>query len=156
MPPPRQSRQVITFDDLQLQQAIAELFNEQGFVKSELLLISDQGREWILQQVISKLPHEMVGEYRFEHILLSVNQFRKMDKVSRVKRLLIIQHARKMQKAECFYRGKLATNCSDEVDLDRIKPGKREGEYTIENTVLSCSHHNRSRGKKEVEQFWKQ
>ena len=156
MPPPRQLRQSITFDDLPLQQAIAELFNEQDFVRSELLLIAEEDREWILQQVIFKLPHDMIGKYRFEHILLSVNQFRKMDKVSRAKRLLVIQHSRKMQKAECFYRGKLATECTNEVDLDRIKPGRRGGAYTIENTVLSCSRHNRSRGSKEVAMFWRQ
>lgn len=156
MPPPRQMRRSITFDDLPLQQAIAGLFDEQDFVRSEVLLISEAGREWILQQVISKLPHEMIGKYRFERILLSVNQFRKMDKQGLAKRKIVIEHASKVQKAECFYRGKLATECTEEVDLDRIKPGKRAGEYTTENTVLSCSRHNRSRGSKEVEEFWKQ
>ena len=126
------------------------------FVRSESLLISDRGREWIIQQVICKLPSEAIGFYRFEHILLSVNQFRKMDKAHRAKRQIIIAHAKKMQRAECFYRGKLSTDCSEEVDLDRIKPGKRDGEYSVENTVLSCSRHNRSRGCQEVERFWNQ
>jgi len=79
-----------------------------------------------------------------------------MGKESLAKRRIIIGHARKLQQIECFYQGKLTTQCSREVDLDRIKPGKRDGQYTIENTVLSCSRHNRSRGGKEVEQFWKQ
>ncbi len=156
MPPPQIKRQVLTFDDLPLQDAIAKLFDSPGFVKSELTLISDEGREWILQSVISLLPQTHIGAYRFEHILLSINQFRKMGKESLAKRRIIIGHARKLQQIECFYQGKLTTQCSHEVDLDRIKPGKRDGQYTIENTVLSCSRHNRSRGCKEVEQFWKQ
>jgi hypothetical protein len=153
---PVQERLIITFDDLPLQEAIRKLFEESDFVRSEALLISDRGREWILQKIIANLPHGLVGAYRFEHILLSVNQFRKLNKEHLAKRLLILEHARKMQKAECFYKGKLITDCSYEVDLDRVKPGKRGGAYAIENTVLSCSRHNRSRGSKEVEAFWNQ
>jgi hypothetical protein len=156
MATPGQARLIVTFEDLPLQEAIRKLFGETGFVRSEALLISDRGREWILQKIIANLPHELVGAYRFEHILLSVNQYRKLNKAHLSKRLLILEHARKMQKAECFYRGKLATECSNEVDLDRVKPGKRGGEYAIENTVLSCSHHNRSRGSRQVDAFWNQ
>jgi hypothetical protein len=151
-----QPRLMVTFDDLPLQEAIRKLFDDPDFVRSEALLISDQGREWILQKVIANLSHDLVGTYRFEHILLSVNQFRKLNKEHLAKRLLILEHARKMQKSECFYNGKVSTECSREVDLDRVKPGKRGGAYTVENTVLSCSRHNRSRGSKEVEAFWRQ
>lgn len=146
----------ITFDDLPLLEAIRQLFDEPGHVRSEISLISDEGREWTLQKVISLLPHDMVGKYRFERILLLANQFRKLNKDHRAKRLLILDHFRNMKHAQCFYRGKLGTACSEEIDLDRIKPGKRKGEYTIENTVLSCSKHNRSRGCTEVEKFWQQ
>jgi hypothetical protein len=153
---PNQARLIVTFEDLPQQEAIFKLFGESDFVRSEALLISDRGREWILQKIIANLPHELVGAYRFEHILLSVNQFRKLNKAHLAKRRLILNHARKMQKAECFYKGKLSTECSNEVDLDRVKPGKRGGIYAIENTILSCSRHNRSRGSKEVEVFWNQ
>ena len=153
---PSQVRLIVTFDDLPLQEAIHKLFEDPDFVRSEALLISDQGREWILQKVIANLSHDMVGTYRFEHILLSVNQFRKLNKEHLAKRLMILEKARNMQRAECFYKGKLSTGCSSEIDLDRVKPGKRGGAYTIENTVLSCSRHNRSRGSKEVEAFWNQ
>jgi len=156
MPSHDQARLLVTFADLPLQEAIRKLFLDPDFVRSEALLISDRGREWILQKIIANLPHDLVGAYRFEHILLSVNQFRKLNKEHLAKRLLILDHARKMQKAECFYRGKLTTDCSIEVDLDRVKPGARGGQYALGNTVLSCSRHNRSRGSKEVELFWKQ
>ena len=122
-----QPRLMVTFDDLPLQEAIRKLFDDPDFVRSEALLISDQGREWILQKVIANLSHDLVGTYRFEHILLSVNQFRKLNKEHLAKRLLILEHARNMQQADCFYKGKVRTECTGEVDLDRVKPGKRGG-----------------------------
>jgi hypothetical protein len=81
---------------------------------------------------------------------------RKLNQAHLKKRLIILEHARKMTRAECFYKGKVGTGCSDEVDLDRVKPGKRGGEYTMGNTVLACSKHNRQRGCKEVVEYWKQ
>lgn len=147
---------VLTFDDLSLQEAIKKLFEDPDFLRSEALLITDAGREWILQKVIGSLPHNLIRHYRFEHILLSVNQFRKLSKDHAQKRLIIIEHARNMKKPHCFYQGKVATPCSSAVDLDRVRPGKRGGEYTVDNTVLSCSKHNRQRGCKDVVQYWSQ
>jgi hypothetical protein len=152
----RRQKLVITFDDLPLQEAIRKLFEDPEFVRTESLLIEERGREWVLQKVIANLPQECIGKYRFERILLCVNQFRKLNQEHLRKRLIILDHARKMTAAECFYRGKVGTDCSDEVDLDRVKPGKRGGEYTVENTVLSCSRHNRERGCKEVVEYWRQ
>lgn len=155
MQTPRTTKLLITFDDLPLLEAIRQLFDNPGFIRSEATLISDAGREWTLQNLISFLPHDMVGAYRFEHMLLLVNQFRKLNKDHKHKRLIILDHAKKMKKPQCFYADKLTTPCSQEIDLDRIKPGKRGGEYTVENTVLSCSKHNRSRGSLD-EKFWQQ
>ena len=152
----RRQRLVITFDDLPLQEAIRKLFEDPEFVRTESLLIEEQGREWILQKVIGNLPSECIGKYRFERILLSVNQFRKLDQEHLNKRLIILEHARNMRIPECFYKGKVGSECSEEVDLDRVKPGKRGGDYTVHNTVLSCSRHNRQRGCKEVVEYWKQ
>ncbi|MBN2218057.1 MAG: hypothetical protein JW719_11850 [Pirellulales bacterium] len=149
-------RLIITFDDLPLQEAIRKLFEDSEFVRTESLLIEEEGREWVLQKIIANLPRECIGKYRFERILLSVNQFRKLNREHLKKRLIILEHARKMTVSECFYRNKIGTECSSEVDLDRVKPGKRGGEYTVENTVLSCSKHNRQRGCKEVVEFWRQ
>lgn len=149
-------RLILTFDDLPLQIAIRKLFDDPTFVRSEITLITDEGRESILQQIIANLDVESVGRYRFEHILLSVNQYRKLGKSSKNKREIIIGHAEKQKTHGCFYDGKVDSSCSIWVDLDRIKPGKRGGEYTMENTVLSCSKHNRARGCKEVALYWQQ
>jgi len=89
-------------------------------------------------------------------MLLAVNQFRKLNQDHLKKRLIILEHTRKMTDAECFYRGKVPTECSDEVDLDRVKPGEGGGAYTVDNTVLACSRHNRQRGSKEVADYWNQ
>lgn len=153
---PQSSRMTITFDDLPLLEAIRQLFDDPGYTRSEISLISDAGREWTLQKVIANLPPELIGHYRFERILLLVNQHRKLGREHRKKRLLILDHARNMKKAQCFYFGKVSTPCSDEIDLDRVKPGKRGGVYTLDNTVLSCSRHNRSRGCQEVDAYWQQ
>lgn len=147
---------VLTFDDLPLQEAVRKLFEDPEFVRSESLLITDVGREWVLQKVIGNLSKPLIGHYRFEHILLSVNQFRKLNKDHVRKRLIILEHARNMRNPRCFYEGKVSTPCSSEVDLDRVKPGKRGGEYSVDNTELSCSRHNRQRGCKEAVQYWNQ
>ncbi len=147
---------LITFDDLPLLEAVRKLYDEPGFVRTEAMLIEDEGREWVLQQVIAHLPTHCIGRYRFERILLSVNQFRKLNQEHRRKRLIILEHAKNMIEHQCFYSGKVQTDCTNEVDLDRVKPGKRGGEYSVENTVLSCSRHNRSRGCTEVVRFWEQ
>ncbi|MEQ1904339.1 MAG: hypothetical protein ABL888_09160 [Pirellulaceae bacterium] len=147
---------LLTFNDLPLQEAVKKLFDDPSFVRSESLLITDIGREWVLQKVIANLPKELIGHYRFEHILLSVNQFRKLNKEHIHKRLIVLAHARNMKLPHCFYQGKVSSQCSEDVDLDRVKPGKRGGEYTIDNTVLSCSRHNRQRGCTEVVSYWNQ
>ena len=53
----------------------------------------------------------------------------------------------------CFYSDRGLGDCSDDVHLDRIRPGSRGGEYTIANCVLSCGRHNTMRGDKAIEEF---
>lgn len=149
-------RKTLRFDELPLQESIRKLFEHPDFIRSESLLIAQESREWVLQQVIANLPHECIGKYSFERILLSVNDFRKLPKEQREKRLIILEHAKNLVLPECFYKGKVSGDCSQEVELDRIRPGKRGGKYSVENTVLSCSNHNRARGCKGVTQYWEQ
>ncbi len=115
----RPQKLILTFDDLPLQEAIKKLFDDPDFIRSEALLITDAGREWILQKVIGNLPKELTGHYRFEHILLSVNQFRKLNQDHIQKRLIILEHARNQMTPKCFYQGKVSTECSNEIDLEK-------------------------------------
>src|SRR5262249_8800994 len=55
--------------------------------------------------------------------------------------------------AQCFYANRGLGPCSAEVDLDRIVPESRHGEYTLANCVIACSQHNRVRGDKSIEDF---
>ncbi len=54
---------------------------------------------------------------------------------------------------ECWYRYRVSTPCSGDVDLDRLRPGSRGGVYCLSNCVIACSFHNRSRGDKPIEDF---
>ena len=65
----RTEKLTLTFDDLPRQEAVKKLFEDPEFVRSESILITDVGREWILQKVIWALPQHLVGHYRFEHLM---------------------------------------------------------------------------------------
>jgi len=53
----------------------------------------------------------------------------------------------------CFYAGRGIGECSEDIDLDRIRAG---GDYTMANCVLSCSYHNRSRSNKDIADYCNQ
>ena len=53
----------------------------------------------------------------------------------------------------CFFGARGLGECSDDIDLDRIIPGSRGGEYTVENCFLACSRHNRQRGDRSIEAY---
>jgi hypothetical protein len=55
--------------------------------------------------------------------------------------------------SHCFYDNRGVGECSVEVDLDRIVPESRGGRYSIENCLIACSKHNRSRGDQTIESF---
>jgi hypothetical protein len=53
----------------------------------------------------------------------------------------------------CFMFGRGKGECSEEIDLDRIVPGVRGGQYTLENCIIMCSFHNRQRGDRSLEDY---
>ena len=77
-------------------------------------------------------------------------RYRKQGNVSqeKLKKLDIIA-ALYCHSQRCFYEGRGLGPCSEEVDLDRIIPGSKGGEYTVPNCIISCSAHNRQRGDKD-------
>ena len=54
---------------------------------------------------------------------------------------------------QCFYWNRGVGDCSEEVNLDRIRPASRGGQYLQENCVIACSYHNQSRGDLSIEEF---
>jgi len=149
-------RSQITFEVLPLWEAVHQLNQNPKFVNSDRILIENESREWVLQAIISHLPKNCINKFTFDEMLMVVTKYRKLGEECRAKRLIILEHARGMVTPRCFYAGKVSSPCTNEVDLDRIKPGKRGGKYTIDNTQLSCSGHNRARGCKEVVKYWSQ
>lgn len=84
-----------------------------------------------------------------ESLLRNYIRYRKSgDKRLRLMVEVAIAHG-----ATCFFRGRGRGECSDEVDLDRIVPGSRGGEYTLENCQIACSRHNRERGDRTIEEY---
>jgi len=69
------------------------------------------------------------------------------------KRLELIVEVARLRGRVCFYACCNKGECSDELDLDRIKTGSRGGEYTVQNCIISCSRHNRMRGDTPFEEF---
>ena len=54
---------------------------------------------------------------------------------------------------QCFYAGRVDSECNNEVEVDRIVPGTRGGMYIPGNCMLACGRHNSSRGDKTIEEF---
>lgn len=54
---------------------------------------------------------------------------------------------------QCAYKNRGVGDCSETVDLDRITPDSRGGQYTVENCQIACALHNRSRGDKPIEAY---
>ncbi len=55
--------------------------------------------------------------------------------------------------SRCFYADRGLGACSDEVEVDRILPAGRGGQYTLENCVIACAFHNETRGDRTIEDY---
>jgi hypothetical protein len=53
----------------------------------------------------------------------------------------------------CFYAHRGVGDCAEEVELDRIVPETRGGQYTVENCVIACTRHNAARGNRSIEDY---
>jgi hypothetical protein len=101
----------------------------------------------LLQIVESEAWTEHGIPYPMERVVEVWRELRKVPK-ARLKCEVSLKHG-----SQCFYAHRGVGACSDEVDLDRILPEVRGGEYTVENCVIACSAHNRSRGSTPIEAF---
>lgn len=83
-----------------------------------------------------------------EALLSSYLRYRKSGDKLRIIAALAVRHG-----ARCFFDGRGKGECSNELDLDRIIPGARGGEYSLENCHIVCSRHNRERGDRAIEEY---
>lgn len=79
--------------------------------------------------------------------------FRKSPNVNGKKKAALIVEVARLHGRACFYAGRGLGQCSEDVDLERLIPETRGGQYTVENCVLSCSRHNRMRGDTSLEEM---
>jgi len=140
----------MTFDDIPLLEAIYDLRREMeddGECPGSDSWTSDEEKR-------VELTRRLLGK-----LILNVNQrmidawigFRKAsDADGRKKSELIVEVAR-AHGSRCFYADRGLGECSNDVDLDRIVPGSRGGKYSVENCIISCGRHNRSRGDANIE-----
>ncbi len=91
---------------------------------------TEQGIQWSMNQVLDVWMH-----------------LRKVPKAR------MICEVAAMHGERCFYFGRNIGECSADLDLDRIIPGSKEGEYQIQNCLIVCSRHNRSRGDLGIAEF---
>jgi hypothetical protein len=141
------------WNELPLYRAVAEVrremmeCNEQP--NSDLILTNEENRTDFCQRVMLKM------DFNGSAIIDANIKFRKGSGVNDAgqKKLEIICMLSIIHGDRCFYANRGLGECSDDVHLDRIIPGSRGGEYTVQNCLLSCGFHNTSRGDKSIEEF---
>lgn len=107
--------------------------------------------EWLIDperraQLLAMIQAELLPD---ESLLKAYTRYRKSgDKRLRLMVEVAIAHG-----CRCFFAGRGKGECSDELDLDRIVPGARGGQYRVENCHIVCSRHNRERGDRSIEEY---
>lgn len=105
----------------------------------------EQSRDFIKKRVGEIDPQ--LAEVSVDKMIGVYLQIRKSKK-----RRLLIEVA-ELYGWTCFYLHSSNTICNEEVSLERLKPGKRGGEYEKGNVRVACMHHNRERATKQLEDF---
>lgn len=138
------SNERLRFDELQMLSAICSVREKMRAAGEE-----PGSDRWLMENALEltkRVNAEMIDQPD-ENIVKLWHKTRKagsIDENGMKKHEIIVQHVRQGH-CRCFYEGKVPDECSDEVELDRIKPGSAGGEYTFANTVLACRNHNNLR-----------
>jgi hypothetical protein len=140
----------VTFDELPLYQAVHKVYSRVERPGSD---------DWISRHAASAYKHVLMQivedeawtdqgiPYSLERVVEVWRELRKVPR-ARLKCEVSLAHG-----GVCFFANRGLGACSSDVDLDRIIPESRGGTYCVENCVLVCSHHNRARGNRSVEDF---
>ena len=78
-----------------------------------------------------------------------VSAWTRFRKASDHKAVLLCELIKKHGTA-CFWSGRVDGECSEDLTIDRLVPGK---EYSLRNCVVACSYHNSKRSNETVEEF---
>jgi len=109
---------------------------------SDSWIVDPERRSEMLSMIQGFLRHD-------ESLLGNYVRYRK----SGDKKLRLIAQVAILRGTTCFFENRGLGDCSEEIELDRILPGSRGGEYTVENCQIACRKHNQERGDKSIEQY---
>jgi hypothetical protein len=140
----------MTFDGLPLYQAVYRVYSvvEKPGSDDWISKNAKAAYKLVLMQIVEDEGWTADGiPYSMDHVVEVWRDIRKQPK-SRLKCDVSLTHG-----PHCFDANRGLGDCSDEVDLDRIVPETRGGQYTVENCIIACSAHNRSRGDQSIEDF---
>lgn len=141
----------MTFADLALYDAVYSVYSETDSPRSDLWL-REPMCEVIYRAVNARMPRDTLAT--MDRILSAWAAFGKSVAVSEgLKKSELIVMVGRAHGRRCFYCGRGRGPCSDEVALDRIIPGSRGGQYTLENCVIACAFHNSQRGDSAIEEY---
>ncbi len=141
------------FVDIPLYLAVYRVYNRTYKAAAEKWISSHAKTTYklVLQQIVDDEAWSDEGiPWSMNRVVDVWRQLRKQ------KRLRLTCQVVKIHGAQCFYARRGVGDCSSEVDLDRIIPGNRGGRYTLNNCVIACSFHNRSRGDQSIEEYLEQ
>lgn len=134
----------MTFDELPLYEAIHDVRNQEN-PGIDMYRIEDQ------QKLVSLILARLVPPVPWGSSEI-VNAWVAYRKLPNGKGPLTINVARAHGR-KCFYANRGVGNCNNQVSIDRLIPGSREGEYTIENCVIACGFHNSQRNDQTIEEY---
>lgn len=140
----------MTFDDLPLYQAVHKVYQAVEQPGSDDWISHNAKRAYslVLTEIVNSGGWTEQGiPWSMERVVEVWRDLRKAPK-ARLKCEVSLTHG-----SRCFYANRNAGPCSAEVDLDRIIPESRGGQYTLENCIIVCSAHNRARGDRLIEDF---
>jgi hypothetical protein len=138
------------FDELPLYIAVLRVYVQVDRPGSDDWISKHAARAYklVLSQLVDDEAWTDQGlPYSQDRVVEVWRQLRKQPKLRRTCEAAIVYGR------QCFYANRGLGDCSPDVDLDRIVPGARGGDYSLRNCVVSCSRHNRSRGDQVIEQY---
>jgi len=142
----------MTFDELPLYEAIHDVYRLVESPRADHWLTIDAG---LLCRMIQ--DHLPIGHpFRATDMLQAWAAYGKSQTVGQYKKLELQVLVAKTHGRQCFWANRVAGDCTGEVTTDRLLPGSRGGEYTLENCVIACSFHNTQRNDRTVEIYLSQ
>lgn len=143
----------MTFDEIPLYEAIHEVYRTVDNPRSDAWLIEPQ-RMRLLRLIQAQLPLDSpFSSEEWQQCWSAYGRSRVAEAGVQLKKIELAILVARVHGRRCFFFSRGLGDCSSEVNLDRIIPGARHGQYTLENCILSCSFHNTQRRERSIEEY---